>query len=801
VGKTRLAVAVAEATRERFSDGVLFVELAAITDHRLVLTRIAWAVGILDRGADSVLERLISALRQRQMLLVLDNFEHVMLASQEILELLVACPGIKLLTTSRVALRVQGEREIPLNPLRVPDQQDAMDEDVRASPAIALFAERAEHVGTGFVLNQENQQTVAAICRQLDGIPLAIELAAPWLRTLSPSSLLVKLESRLGLLARGQRLAPDRQQTLRATLDWSYQLLTPFEQAVFRRCALFVGSWSLSTAEAICFAQQDNTASTNLLSALSMLVDHSLITAIRSETDVARFFLLETVREFALDRLEAAGELAEVQARLAQWSLVYSEDAHPGLFGPEQAVWLDRLEVERTTVRLGAVAALDLGDPATSLRIAFALGRFWLVRGHSLSDHEWLERAIEMAERHPDLGVRQRRAFALLLLGNSWFERGELRRAIETYRSSANAARKEGSPSHEANALLNLAIVSAQIGRVEAARGPAEEALLIDRELDNRPSMGKDLIILGGVLNQLGDPDGAQVLLEEALSINLELGDVRVVALNFTTLGEVARTRLDVADAARLFTQGRTLSDAIGEKRGSAMALTNLGWLALDNDQLLTAQANFMAAMQLRKDIGDRWNLAVCAEGFAAAIVDDHPAAALTLIASANNLRTIISGSPDPASLMMGARAQARLDAAIADAIWSTADPLATDDILAIAASVMAAESNDLPDRTEPGQSPAPTTLTVSEVPRVSPPAIQAGADHSPLSRREQDVLAMIVAGHQDREIAEGLFISVRTVSWHVTNILNKLGVHSRVAAAVLAIRDGLIDLSESPSE
>lgn len=816
IGKTRLAVSAAAAARPRYRDGVLFVELAAVTDAGQVVPAVAAAAGIREHGADPVAERLLTLLRPRQLLLVLDNVEHVLAATPAVMGLLAECPGLTILATSRVALRVRGERELGLEPLPVPEAAGAPRlETLAANAAVALFAERAAQVNPRFVLTEASAPLVAAICRRLDGIPLAIELAAAWIRMLPPGTLLARLDDRLGLLDRGSADAPDRQRTLRATLEWSERLLGGAERAVFRRCGLFVGSWSLAAAEAVATGWGGDPEPIDVLRAVGALVDHGLLTPVRSDAAEPRFAMLETVREFALDRLAAAAEGPGTGAALTAWGVACAEAAQPGLFGPEQAAWLDLLEAERTTLRLAAAGALDRGDAPSAIRIGNALGRFWLVRGHQPADHAWLARAIDLAAANRDAAVREARAFALLLLGNSWFERGELPEAIAAYRESAAAAAAEGAAAVQAGALLNLGIVSAQIGEIAAAHAAAAEALALNRGLGNRASIGKDLIILGGFRGQLGDQDGAEAMLAEALAINLELGDIRVVALNMNTSGEVARARGQAADAARLCRQSLALSEAIGEKRGMAAALANLGWLALDRGDTGEAPARFFAAMRLRHEIGDRWNLADCAEGVAVATVFDHPGPALGLLAAAAAIKAASGGSrPRPETAQATETARSRLGPEAAATIWADAAAAPTSDGLLSTAAGIAGTGDRPVAAVVPGAHPGPRTTPVPGGPVPPIPANQGpghpgeGATTGPaarptLSPREREVLGMIVTGHQDREIADALFLTTRTVSWHVANILAKLGASSRVTAAVRAIREGLLEpepTASSPS-
>ncbi|MDQ3413101.1 MAG: AAA family ATPase [Chloroflexota bacterium] len=400
VGKTRLALAVASVLAADFADGVGFVALATVTDPSLVALAIARAVGVQGPG-DEPLAATIRHLRGRHFLLLLDNFEHLLAAAPGVGTLLATCPDLKILATSRAPLRLTGEWELAVPPLALPDPTRPLTlPDLASSPAVAIFVERARAVQDEFLLTEMNVAAVVEICRRLDGLPLAIELAAPRVKLLDPPVLLTRLERRLGLLTNGARDLPARQQTLRDAIAWSYDLLDVSGQMLFRRLAVFVDGWTLEAAETLCAHERLGCCpDRSVFASLAGLLDHSLVWRDRGPAGAVagpRFGMLETIREYGFERLAASGEEAAVRAAHAAWCVELAETAEPALLGPDQEEWLDRLETERGNLRAAALWSVGRGEATPALRMASGLGRFWGVRGHSLDERAWLERALAL---------------------------------------------------------------------------------------------------------------------------------------------------------------------------------------------------------------------------------------------------------------------------------------------------------------------------------------------------------------------------------------------------------------------
>src|SRR5579859_496612 len=390
VGKTRLALQVAVGAGAAFRDGVAFVDLAPLRDPRLVLPALAGALAIRDTGATSLAEHLITALRERQMLLLLDNFEHLLDAAPSLMDVLCACPGLKLLVTSRAVLRIRGEHEFDVPPLALPDpaHPPRLDELARYA-AVALFVQRTRAVKPGFTLTPENAAAISEMCQRLDGLPLAIELAAALGKLFPPRALLRELDRGLGALVNGPRDLPERQQTMRLAIGWSYDLLTEQERALFRRLAVFAGGWTLEAAEAVCVASDGIPLDT--LAGLGSLVDKSLVRQGEQPDGEPSFRMLATLREFGLERLIEAGETTAARLRHASYYLELAEASALELAGAQQARWLTLLEHEHDNFRSALRWTLTAGHTALGTRLAAALWRFWEIRGHLSEGRGWLD--------------------------------------------------------------------------------------------------------------------------------------------------------------------------------------------------------------------------------------------------------------------------------------------------------------------------------------------------------------------------------------------------------------------------
>ena len=577
-GKTRLALQVAAELVEVYADGVWFVPLAPVATGTLVAATIAGALGIRETATDSVEASLRAYLRPRRLLLVLDNFEHVVDASPLVADLLSQCPDIQVLATSRAPLHISGEHELAIPSLELPPLARALRlDDALASEAVRLFVDRARAVQSTFELTEENAETVIAICRRLDGLPLAIELAASRVRLLPPKAILARLDSRLTLLTGGGRDRPERQQTLRGAITWSHDLLDRSQQTLFRRLAVFAGGWTLDAAEAIVGFGTDPPIS--VFDCLDALHDSSLIRLQESsEPDAVadpRFAMLQTIHEFASEQLTASGELAQVQENHAAWFLDLAREAEPQLPGPSAVSWLDRLEGDHDNLR----AALDWlrgqGDGERAVTLAAALWRFWWLRGHVAEGRRQLETAL----------------------------------AVDG--STASPAR--------ATALDGGGVLAETQGDYDRANALHREALALSRERDDKSGIARALGNLGVVAFDRGDDHQATSFLEESLALAREVGDQLLVATALNDLGAVAFERGDLDRAAPLYQESLGLRRRIGSGSEIARALNNLGGVAFARGDFGEACQLFSESLSLYRDAGDRWGAAGALLGLAVA--------------------------------------------------------------------------------------------------------------------------------------------------------------------------------------
>jgi predicted ATPase/DNA-binding XRE family transcriptional regulator len=651
VGKTRLAIAVAERASEGFADGVLFVDLSPLRDRRLVLPTIARAFGIDERD-EPLLERVISAVRTKQMLLVLDNLEHLVSAGEDLLGLLADCPGLVVLATSRVPLRVRGEREYRVAPLELAPEA-AGPETVARTASTKLFLDRVEAAGVYLPLDESTSSAVAAICRRLDGLPLALELAAAWAPLLSPADLLARLERRLPLLTGGASDLPARQRTMRDAVAWSYDLLDPSERQLFRRLAIFVGGFSLEATAAVC-SQQDGSEEHVVLHGLAALMDKSLV---RREHDpqVTRspwLVMLETIREYGLERLEESGETEALRARHAAYFLRLAEEASAVLSGADQVEWVARLERNHDNLRAALACACSRGQPAMALRLAAALWRFWSVQGHLREGRQWLVRVLGLPQTtvgpRPDERVRGQallgvamlslevgdfdaatsaaaESLALMrahgserdvvdaLVGGGRVARlhGDYAIAIERLEEAQALATAAEYAADEAIALFELAMVAFLRGEVARAQPMLERSLAMQRKLGDTRGVAAALRELGWMAWHAGDAERAEALREEALGLFRTLGDTGQVAETLWALGIAAQSRRDYALARALHQECLDLRRARGEERGSSQVLAALAQIELHQRNLLAAHEMLEEVLETARRLRDRWGQAM----------------------------------------------------------------------------------------------------------------------------------------------------------------------------------------------
>jgi predicted ATPase/DNA-binding CsgD family transcriptional regulator len=731
VGKTRLAVHVAADLAATYRDGAVFVGLASISDPALVPSAIAQAFGLREVG-NTTTERLKAFLRDTQLLLILDNFEQVVVAAPLVADLLIECPGLTCLVTSRVRLRLSEEREVPVQPLTLPETElQATARGLKESAAVRLFVARAQAVKPDFSLSDHNAQAVATVCRRLDGLPLAIELAAARIKILSPSALQSRLDHRLPLLTGGGRDLPARQHTMRNAIAWSYDLLTEEEQQFFRRLAVFVGGFTLEAAEAVAGGADRRI---DVLDSVGALVEQSLLREEDGPGDHPRYVMLETVREFARDHLDASAERDVIHRRHAMFFLALAETAERQLIGPHQAAWTHRLGSDHDNLRAALDWLAHSGEPEAFLRLACSLWRFWLYRGPYEEGRSWLERALEGdAETSPRL-----RREALYGLGLLAVNQGDVVRAEACFGESLAVARAHGDATGVAFGWLGLGVVAIHLQQFDQATTHLEEALTAARQLDDR---ARAAVCVGLAQCFLGASAYAQEALplatfrfEEALRDLRAVDDIWGTSVSLVGLGYVARDQADIVRSMAVFAEGLTLCTELGDRHMLALALDGVAGLALARGEPHRAARLFGAAAALQVASG-----LLVGPAFRATQERDVAAARAALGEEA-----FAAGWADGAALpMLAAVAEATAIAAPAPG-WASHPPP--------------------PDLT------APLGLT----------------------RRESEILRLLAQGLSDRAIAATLSISERTAGSHVLHILQKLDVDSRTAAAVFAVRHGL---------
>jgi len=596
-GKTRLALQVAADMVDDFEQGVFFIPLATLSDPGLVLQTIAQAFGVREAAGRPLQELLRTHLRDQQILLVLDNFEQVIDAAPLVSDLLAAAPRLKVLVTSRELLRLTGETNYPVVPLSVPDPKrlPAL-ERLAQYEAVALFIDRALAVSPTFAVTNDNAPAVAEICHRLDGLPLAIELAAARARVLSPQRMLVELNHRLTFVMGSARDLPVRQKTLRGAIDWSHDLLSGDEQKLFRRLAVFVGGCTMEEVESICNLESD----LHVLETVESLVGKSLLKQTEALGE-PRFAMLETIREYATEKLIASGNAEPAQERHRHYFLALAEQAEPKLKGPEQATWLRRLEEEHDNLRLALEGSLAGHELAEGLRFCGALQRFWWTRGHLSEGRELCARSLEHAGSEEFARLRARALSAAGLLA---YWQGDYPAARAQQDDSLATWRRLGDRKGIGGSLSNLGMVARSQGDYASARALYEESMAISRELGDRWSLAASLNNLGNLAAEQGDYHGSRAQHEECLTILRELGDRGTIATALENLGNVAYDQGEHASARTLHVESLTMRHQLGDRLGIVISLERLAAVAAALGSPLRAARIWGTAERLRAEIG-----------------------------------------------------------------------------------------------------------------------------------------------------------------------------------------------------
>lgn len=690
-GKTRLSLEVASSLLDEFEHGIFFVPLTPIRDPALVIPTIAQTLEVPAGSGRSPAEQLNSHLRERHVLLVLDNFEQVVAAAPQVGELLTAAPQLKILVTSRELLHLYGEVEYFVPPLSLPDPQQLPEslDALAAHAAIALFVERARTVRPDFALTPQNAPAVAGICTRLDGLPLALELAAARIKILSPQSILDRLSSRLAVLTGGASNLPPHQRTLRESINWSYDLLSPAEKTLFSRLSVFVGGWTAESAAEIVGEPASAMLQASILDDLSSLLDKSLIRMEENKEGEMRFHMLETIREFALERLQASGEMAAVQQCHATYFLRLAETAEPELLRSQQILWLDRLEREHDNLR----AALDwslANEPETALRLAAALARFWARRTHLQEGRRWMERALAQPAVSPSV-----RAVALLSASTVANEQGDFATSRAWLEEAYPLWQASGNPSGLARMMSNMAAVLTNLGHLEEAMSWREKSLALAREIGDDQGVAMSLNALGIAARDQGQHEKALRLHQESLLLFNKLGNRHGQAYASICLARVALLQGDYRQAAAWCQQSINLYAELGDQRNVAGTWKDMGFLALHHEVYPDAQRAFHHCLTLYHNLQDWEGMAVIWEGLAGvALNEGFPERAAQLFGAAAGLREAngyvgrrLLRADQVLVEKLAATTEARLDPAAYAAAFAAGKALTVEQAMAYAAA------------------------------------------------------------------------------------------------------------------
>jgi len=816
VGKTRLGLAVGTNLLDDFADGVCFVPLAPMSDADLVIPTIAQALGIKEAGERTFADLLHAHVRDKRLLLLLDNFEQVLAAAASLSALLADCPQLKLLVTSRAVLHLHGEHEFPVPPLALPDLAHLPEsETLAAYAAVTLFLHCAQAASPGFQATPANIRAIAEICVRLDGLPLAIELAAARVKLLPPQALLTRLEHRLQVLTSGARDAPVRQQTLRNMLAWSYHLLDAQEQQLFRRLSVFARGCTLEAVEGLYTALGEMPA--DVLDGVASLIDKSLLRPSEQEGEEPRLLMLATIREYGLEVLASSGDMESTLRAHAHYYLRLAEDAEVEIGGPQQAAWLNRLEREHDNLRAVLQWSLEQAgnkeaieserSMETALRLGGALRSFWVVHGHISEGRSFLERALAAREGieapvqakalivaghlafiqsdydraeplfqqslalYRQLEDQPGIAFALSLLGSVAWTKGHMTAARALTEEALVIARQVDDMERSANALFILGLVSSSQGEYDRARALFEESLAIHRVSENKRGIVHALSQLAQVLLvSQGDQARVSPLLEECLALSQEVGYKEGIAAYYCVSGQLALSQGDLVTARSLAEKGVALYREIGHRHGTANALGVVGKIFVLEADYATAQTFYEQSLAISCELSEQWVAAVFLVALGEVVAAQRQLAwAAQLWGAAEAIRDA-TGVPIPLAQRADyersvSTARVHLGERAFAASWAQGRSMTPEQALAAK-----------------GQKPAPPPITPT-----TPPAYPAG-----LTAREVEVLRLLAGGLTDLQIAEKLILSPRTVHAHISSIYSKLGVTSRSAATRYAIEHHL---------
>lgn len=765
-GKTRLALRVASEVIHQYPDGVTWVELAQLTDPQLVTKVVAKKLNVTEQQDRPLVEGILDTLRDKKLLLVVDNCEHMVEAVNQLLEALMTLPDISILATSREPLGIPGEYLYPLSPMIVPSIGLSMD-NVSQFDAIQLFVERASAIVPRFALTPENLGMVVSICRKLDGIPLAIELTSARINVLTVEQIDARLSDRYRLLGEAIHITSSPHQSMRAALDWSYDLLTSSEKSILRRLSVFTGGCSLTTAETVCVG--DGVEHSQVLELLASLISKSLVVAQTLQPGEARYTLLETIRQYAHEKLRSSGERSAICDRHLQCFLKLTEEALPKLSGPYQQIWLNWLESEYDNLRASLAWSLESDQIEAGLRIAVAIYQFWTIRDYAEEGLLWLERLFAQADgRISSVVYANALAYAVFLAGF----RGNTAAQI-AYGQKA-AALVENMSDNDKSA-LRWALVAQAYGARAAGDYQTQfdignRVIQINRELGDRYQLGLNLSTNSFTAMSLGKYEDAHTMLDEALPLLREVGNLYRIAMALNFSGDLARCEQNFTQANIAYEESISLLRELDARRDLASALQNLGHTCLHLGQAEQALALFNESMTMQLAQKNTPGIAECLIGFAATAVEyGFPDAGARLLAAAIEIGGQRIVSTWAATKMEYEHYLSLIRTRLTESEFQ--------------AEQMAGQKYTLAEAVE----------YVQRLPLEIPAAQTTRQELGDLTPREGEIAVLIALGKSNGEIADELVISKRTIEKHIAHIIMKLGVTNRTQIVRWAIEAGLV--------
>jgi predicted ATPase/DNA-binding CsgD family transcriptional regulator len=808
VGKTRLALRIAHDLEQEMPEGIYFVPLATVSESSQVVPTIMRALDVRDDPSRPAVETLAEAIGGETRLLVLDNLEQVVDAGADLSRLLELSPSVTLLVTSRVPLRIAEEHDFPVKPLSLPDQNVSGLDAWRCSPAVALFVQRSHAVRPAFELTEENGPFVADVCRYLDGLPLAIELAAARSKLLSPQALLSRLGSRLAVLTSGPADAPARLQTMRNAIAWSYDLLTDEDKLFFSRVSVFSGGFTAVAAAAVTSNGGDRAG--EVAGLIETLTDNSLLHRATSVSGEPRFLMLETIREFGLEQLAFRGEEIAIRDAHTEYFLEIGLQAQQELTGPDQREWLLRIDDDHDNLRTAISWLSQRGERLKTLQLTTSLWRYWNTRGYLSEGRNWLESALAQVDRTPSPELTR----ALSAAGIMAESQGDYGHAVTLHEEAMASANATCDTWGIAEACKNLGNIANDQGEFDKAHGHLRRALELNRSINNRRGIGMALANLGVtalyqgnlevaearliecepyireigdrqslsfIFNNLGviaskrqDWNESTRLHEESLAIRQEMGDPALIAVARFNIAEGYHQLGDLPRAKELYLEGLETFRQIGDLRAIAYSKSNLGALAKDEGNIEEAIKLFGEAVSTFKDIGEHTGFAEALIGLAGApdpqLFGKQSVSVVAAVESSFRAHGAASQLEIPWNQKFLRRIQDVIGASSFNKAFAEGQDWSLDEAYEVAKTFTAAEKQ-----------PATTITTMN------------GALPFHFTSREIDVLKLLAAGVSSAEIAEQLKISPHTVATHINNMLIKSSSSTRAALVAVALRSGIV--------